>query len=210
MTLFYPMCPPPSGNGVQLLAAGVTSATAEGVLAAPIGAPAQPDSVVNHALIPTATADRTSGTTGAPSASAEPHHRVSRRVAMSTAVATLATAYTISSPSIAAAALHQVGADERLLQLGREFDVAFERETAAYAADDGHAAEVAAGHTAKIARQIVSEPARTIAGLMVKARAASWCRCGEISEEEIDAEEAATDTRLCFSIVRDLLALSAA
>jgi hypothetical protein len=51
---------------------------------------------------------------------------------------------------------------------------------------------------------IVATPARTIAGLYVKARAANWSREGQIDP----MVQECTDERLAWSIVRDLMLLA--
>jgi len=51
---------------------------------------------------------------------------------------------------------------------------------------------------------IVRLPAKTIEGLLVKARAANWSREGRINPEK----EISTDKKMAWSIVRDLLELS--
>jgi hypothetical protein len=51
---------------------------------------------------------------------------------------------------------------------------------------------------------IVATRAKTIEGLLVKARAANWSREGRINPEA----EASTDEKMAWSIVRDLIELS--
>jgi hypothetical protein len=61
--------------------------------------------------------------------------------------------------------------------------------------------------TGEIVALIEVAPASTIDGLVVKAKAVRWCRTGDIDDEELS--DAATDTRICQSILRDLAALGA-
>lgn len=55
-----------------------------------------------------------------------------------------------------------------------------------------------------IEKAIVATPAKTIEGLLVKARAANWSREGRINPEL----EQSTDQKMAWSIVRDLIGLS--
>ena len=55
-----------------------------------------------------------------------------------------------------------------------------------------------------IVDRIVEEPARTLDGLRIKARALAWCHSGEVESLGID-ENPTTDIRVADSIIRDLL-----
>jgi len=67
--------------------------------------------------------------------------------------------------------------------------------------------EEAGKRTLEIVGLIESLPARTLEGLIVKAKAVRWCRTGDLDFE--DLEPAATDTRICHSIMKDLAAMGA-
>ena len=97
--------------------------------------------------------------------------------------------------------------DAALLRLGAELDAAWLHQEAAAKSmsDDEFEAMMDAGGV--LVDRIEHLPARTLEGLLVKARAISWCNSGE----EIDPDRfspypsATTDARLAASIVRDLL-----
>jgi len=105
----------------------------------------------------------------------------------------------------AAAAAHP---DAELVRLGAELEAAWARQDAAaeLAKTDDELEELMRPAEEAVER-IEHLPAYTLAGLLVKARAISWCNCGE----EIDPDRfcpfqgAATDGRIAASIVRDLL-----
>lgn len=102
-------------------------------------------------------------------------------------------------------------ADVALVVLGQEL----ERREAAFQAAletphrdldstiDAHCESVG-----EIAQEIVATPAKTLAGLMVKAKALAWC-LGEESIEDVLEEQGTTDDQLAYSIVRDLLRMAA-
>ena len=98
--------------------------------------------------------------------------------------------------------------DAELIRLGAELEAAWARQDAAaeLAKTDEELEELMRPAEEAVER-IEHLPAYTLAGLLVKARAVSWCNCGE----EIDPDRfcpfqgAATDGRIAASIVRDLL-----
>lgn len=119
--------------------------------------------------------------------------------------------FTAVAPAAAAAAPHP---DAELLALGAEMDAAHVRERASWAALDpagwteaeDAACEALAQAVVAIIDRILAAPARTLDGLKVKARAVDWCWSGEGFEPESARDT--TDVRLCYSAMRDLLALA--
>jgi hypothetical protein len=57
--------------------------------------------------------------------------------------------------------------------------------------------------TSEIVGLIAAEPARTLQGLAVKAKAARWCWSDDFTDEELS--HAATDTRILQSIINDIV-----
>lgn len=106
--------------------------------------------------------------------------------------------------------------DAELLALGAEMDAAHVRERAAWAALDragwteaeDAACEALADAVSAVINRILPVPARTLDGLLVKARAVDWCWSGEGFEP--DSPRDTTDVKLCYSAMRDLLALAKA
>lgn len=100
-------------------------------------------------------------------------------------------------------------ADAGLLQLGRDFDAAWEAEEAerliARETDDWDAWEVCYASTEAIARRIETVPATTLAGFRVKARAIQWCYGDDPVNLVI---QDTVDQRIANGIVNDLLALA--
>ena len=68
--------------------------------------------------------------------------------------------------------------------------------------------EEARARTSSIVDLIERSQARAVEGLVVKAKAVRWCRTGDLSDEELSG--AATDTRICQSILVDLMAIAEA
>jgi hypothetical protein len=106
--------------------------------------------------------------------------------------------------------------DAELLSLGAELDRAWAQERATFAAmedrSDNESAELmeaAYKATSAVVRQIEGLRAATLEGLHIKARAALWCHNGDPAafDGEDDLAGRATDTRLCFGIVGDLIAM---
>lgn len=94
--------------------------------------------------------------------------------------------------------------DAALLELGRELDAAWAAERVARDDDsdpEGVLGDAAADVSAAVAHRIEKVPARTLDGLLVKARAVAWCVCGD---EFTPEEDATTDLRLAHGIVEDL------
>lgn len=100
-------------------------------------------------------------------------------------------------------------ADAELLQLGRDFEAAWEAEEAerltARETDDWDAWEVCYASTEAIARRIETVPATTLAGFRVKARAIQWC----YGDDPVNlAIQDTVDQRIANRIVTELLALN--
>jgi len=109
-----------------------------------------------------------------------------------------------TSPLLGSATLLAEGecADERLLNLGREFtttvaniDRAIDQRT--------DIADQWLGQLDRLDAEIVATPATTTEGLCVKARAACWASLGDLDPEG----QSTTDRRMALSIVRDLIRL---
>ena len=110
-------------------------------------------------------------------------------------------------PLATAAAPPTSGPNAELLRLGAALEAAWAHQEALLpSCTDAELATTMAPCSALVDR-IEQIPARTLEGLMVKARAISWCNSGE----EIDPDRfcpypgATTDGRIAASIVRDLL-----
>ena len=124
-----------------------------------------------------------------------------RRSVLTALGATVASA---SLPSVADAA-HP---DARLLRLGVELETAWADERRIYAAFEadqisGEEADKAPDASRAVVDEILRWPATTLEGLRVKARAVSWCYCGD----EISWDDETTDLQLALSIVNDLVRL---
>lgn len=120
-----------------------------------------------------------------------------------------------SAPALAIATggMLAVSADAALIELGRQFDEAWEIEklVSATALDtpEGEAQVSAAVDAASaIVAKIESTPALTSAGLKVKGRAVMWCHSGEASiGDDFLSDQLTTDVRLATSILRDIIAM---
>ena len=104
----------------------------------------------------------------------------------------------------------QPNPDEALLALGEEFEAAWAAENAAYDAvpfdanqEAFKAAEAAQAETADLVEEIVNLPARTLAGLRVKARALFWTD-GNRRADEYHSGNTCLDGHLVRSLLRDL------
>lgn len=98
--------------------------------------------------------------------------------------------------------------DAELLRLGAELEAAWAgQDAAAELAETDEELGVVMDRAGRFVARIEHLPAYTLAGLIVKARAISWCNSGY----EIDPDRfcpypgATTDGRIAASIVRDLL-----
>jgi hypothetical protein len=103
-----------------------------------------------------------------------------------------------------------VGPGQDALAVGSLFDASDQAD--AFLAEDAvehsdRECEAAHNRTGEIVRQIEGARAHTLEGLMVKVEAVRWCRTSEIVDE--DLSEAATDTRILQTILRDLAAIGA-
>ena len=100
------------------------------------------------------------------------------------------------------------GNDAELVRLGAQLDAAWSEQVASDKADN----DIDEPHerACEIAHRIEQMQATTIAGLIVKARACSWCHGGEPFEPDFFSLDGhpTTDLRLAASVFRDLLALS--
>lgn len=116
-----------------------------------------------------------------------------------------------SAPKTKARAKSEPIPDFELLQLGAEFEGRWARETTVYATFEQvetHEADAicdaAYDLTKQIVLQIQDTPARTLAGLKIKARAILWCHSGAyLSDEEITT----TDERIIRTLIDDLIAI---
>ncbi len=131
---------------------------------------------------------------------------------VASAVATLPTSSSLASPSLAPG---QVDTDDAvLIELGRLLDSSWKEEDeidASYQRSGkpealGIAWDAAFQRTGAIADRILAVPARTIAGLQVKARAIAWCHRGE-AEIVLMEDQRPTNILLAESIICDLLAM---
>lgn len=104
-------------------------------------------------------------------------------------------------------------ADSELLRLGDQLRLTWDAEKHIGAAcelsptlDAGKQRDAAYEECSRIARKIAELPAKTLAGLRVKAFAVSWC-FGEdpITAEELGDGQTSTDIRIAASIINDLL-----
>lgn len=100
------------------------------------------------------------------------------------------------------------GRDLALLQLGLALEDAWARDRAAIrdlpVGEEGDAAlKAQLDETAKIVNAMLALPAHTHIGMMAKARAVLWCHSGNM--DELRSQGDATNSRLAFSIVADLL-----
>jgi len=122
---------------------------------------------------------------------------------MSTKLSRRAFVGTLTASSImqaGAAASESNFIDAKLTELGNQFDQLVERfddprEGAEYFTDEFFT------HLSRIEAEILSTPARSIAGYRVKARAACWALLGDIDPHS----GSTTDQRMALSIVRDLI-----
>lgn len=102
--------------------------------------------------------------------------------------------------------------DAALLALGLELDAAWAAERTTWDRSDRWSegddliAEAAVEASAAVVHRIEKVPARTLDGLLVKARAVSWCLCGEAFTPD---EGASTDLQLAHAIVEDLRRIAA-
>ncbi len=112
----------------------------------------------------------------------------------------------------AGAALSASHPNSEMLVLGRQFEIAWADEQRAWNAGTAAAdkqtrraltaqAEELSERTSAIISQIEARQATTLEELRVKARAVSWCCCGDLT----DFDQKTTDMRLVASILRDLL-----
>lgn len=112
----------------------------------------------------------------------------------------------VAVPSALGAAESQ--ADQRLLDLGREFEALYRAENAAKPKDRMHgdwtAWDAAYERTSKVVHRILRLRARSFAGVRVKARAVDWCHSGGFRS----FDGTTTDMKLADQIVRDLLRLA--
>lgn len=120
------------------------------------------------------------------------HSNITRRTIMKSAAFAVA--------PIAAVAVGRDNPDAELLRLGVAFDDAWARENDLYESDEW---ETAAEVTGGLVHRIEVAPARTLDGLKVKARALSWCHCGEPIDFRNGQDT--TDARLANSIIAALL-----
>lgn len=92
--------------------------------------------------------------------------------------------------------------DAQLVGLGRRFEKLAAQID--YAIDCGsNISDEVLNELGRVEEGIETEPARSIDGLRVKARAACWALLGDFSA----ADRSTTDKRMAFSIVRDLIRL---
>jgi hypothetical protein len=65
------------------------------------------------------------------------------------------------------------------------------------------------GRVDEVVDAIEALPARTLQGLLIKARALTWCRCGQpvTAEELADRTCRTTDMELIAAIIADLTAM---
>lgn len=112
--------------------------------------------------------------------------------------------------------------DSALLALGSQFEAAWTKEKAFIDATNYNAPEreddddldnaliAHADAISEIVDKIKVLQARTIEGLLVKARAVSWCHDGNLSAEFVAREygEHATDVLLLWSIALDLVGMA--
>src|SRR3712207_4080015 len=131
-----------------------------------------------------------------------------RRSFMQTAAATLTVSATLAAPTLAHADAHP---DAELLRLGEELDRSWRAQRATEAAwnrEGYHASDeevdALVDETGRIVEQIMKQPATTLEGLKVKARAVSWCADGYLSKPE---DHETLDVRLAMSMVYNLLDL---
>jgi len=130
------------------------------------------------------------------------------------AMLTGAVALPLALPVAALAATVAPSPDAELIRLGAELDAAWaaeapfaERMEALDTVEADEAWEAALGRTSDIAGKIAEATATTLAGLMVKARACSWCRDGEPFTDTTFDEQGTTDVSLAAGVMRDLLAM---
>lgn len=118
------------------------------------------------------------------------------------------------APALTVSALATSHPDAELLRLGRLLDQAWMAERHTYdAAAGSHTTdtetnyEEACGLTSGFVEQIEAATATTLVGLLVKARACSWCHNGESMRDEDFGEQPTTNIRLAVGVIRDLLAM---
>lgn len=126
-------------------------------------------------------------------------HSTSRRALL----AGLATSAVLTAPTLAG----ELHPDAELVALGREFDAAWAAEQEAFASRDEVREDAAYEATRDVVNRIEAVVAASVAGLIVKARACSWCHDGEPFTPESFNQEASTDLRLAAGVIRDLLAI---
>lgn len=97
-------------------------------------------------------------------------------------------------------------ADSHLIKLGRQFEQAWsqERQVSRDTTASENAVSKAVAAVRRIVRRIETTPAKSLAGLRVKARAVAWCHGGRRNVSL--REKPTTDVRLAQSIIADLLA----
>ena len=122
-----------------------------------------------------------------------PAQRITRRTALrATASATLASVFAGVGPD----------PDAAILALGETLEkrIAFEAHGGGLSEE---ALEAHLDGTRALVAQIEATPARTLAGVRTKAKALTWCHCGE--EIEFADSPYTVTNRLAESIVADLL-----
>jgi hypothetical protein len=142
-------------------------------------------------------------------------------------MAGLAAAPVAGLPAIAGGV--DAGDDAALLELGKRLEVAWAHESIAYSLivdnqDDvgEELANEAKDRTSEIVDAIIEVKATTFEGLKIKARALSWCHCGDFEgiansvgniwfdeRDEIQVGEPSKDRLVADSLLYDLIALAA-
>ncbi|WP_294534280.1 hypothetical protein [uncultured Rhodoblastus sp.] len=92
--------------------------------------------------------------------------------------------------------------DAALIALGRELEEAWDQENKINDSSSDEDVVAACGATSAVVERIEAIPARTLEGFKVKARAVSWCHCGDF-----EGFGTTTDERIAARIIRDLLAI---
>jgi hypothetical protein len=92
--------------------------------------------------------------------------------------------------------------DAALIALGRELEAAWAQEREANDNGSDRDIEATCEATGAVVDRIEAIPARTLEGFKVKARAVSWCHCGDF-----EGFGTTTDERIAARIIRDLLAI---
>lgn len=94
--------------------------------------------------------------------------------------------------------------DAYLLSLGHALEIAYQAEMALPQGCHEEQFEAVFQKCSELANQIMAEKAHTLAGILVKAKAVSWCRSGENFDLK-DFET--TDEKVAASIINDLMAM---